>query len=1197
MKNAAGQTAAEWKRGLTASIMAFGLALGAGAAPAYQAQITASGYAGESTLTDFPVLVRISPSTISGFAYAQCADGGADLSFALADGTVLSHEIDTWNTEGESTVWVKIPSLAKDTAFMMRWGDSAVTVSTSTNAAWNSNYVGVWHLGEADGTCANSTSAGAVYDATPKGAGAANSVRYTGTDAPVGSARTTATSAAKSYLSVPSYDAAGVGGTFTMSGWVRFDSVSGYPRLFSRKESYNAANGWEIEMQDKSYTTFNARGINNNKTISGGTLPTLQNSWVHVALVYDGATLTVCGNGGETVSSAAIEAATDNAKPLSFGCDSDGSESYVIGQFDECRLLKGAASADWVKAEYDTVKSASFLTYGGVQAESDDLNVVKSVSTSTTTATIHATVLGVGTGASTASVSVRYGTSANNLSTTVALGSASAAGVLSTTLTGLLPEATYYAQIVATNNKGEEFVGQVFSFVTQTNVSLASDDLDGTGGDTLTLSGSVSDFSGTCTLKVLTGASADELDDEWTTSDLGAGATLSAPGDFALSLCEKDTASARYLTPGSTVYVRVEATADGRTTRSAIQKVVMSGDPVLKSSSTSQTRKKVTFTAQFSDLGMGGKVTLALWYRVKDTGDYVKADETEREVTSTDSFSFVFDFPEYSTSYDYELRVTSASAGGTVAKTASVKTANVTTKATPPVYRVVPDEASKSVSGWENASTDLKGTIEGVKEIEAIVELMNGRYVITNQITHSDGNATEMVIRSVNPETGATDRGGAILDAEGKCRILYNSRSASAYGLAFANGHATSSDGGYGGAVQSGNARLDLYDCVFTNNYAEADGGAIGTSWGGQYCGTVSNCLFVGNSALAANQGGGAIMVFRANGAINILGCDFIDNSVVSNRTSSNGGWTSGLAVHLHYGDKTPYQIRGCTFRGNKIQQMAVDSNWKYRPVLSIPSEQSDRVVADCRFEDNFGTPVNFGGTAVSVTNCVFTGNEGGVLVASSWDNTFVGCAFTNNVMEGLFPVTAANAHFRDCLIAGNTFSGDFLSFHYAYQGNPTRFENCTISGNEFNGGNGLMNYSNKDGSDCVVGLAMTNTIFYGNTLKKNKDFPTQVTRLTFVNVCTDNSVIQAKAETVGGVNIVTNDPLFADAAAGDYRLKRKSPCREAGVWLDWMTGAVDLAGNPRVLDRDGRVSASALPDLGCYECTEKTPGLLFIIR
>ena len=58
----------------------------------------------------------------------------------------------------------------------------------------------------------------------------------------------------------------------------------------------------------------------------------------------------------------AIAAVIDNARALTIG---SGSESkYVVGAFDECRLKKGMASADWAKAEYDTVATAGFLSYG-----------------------------------------------------------------------------------------------------------------------------------------------------------------------------------------------------------------------------------------------------------------------------------------------------------------------------------------------------------------------------------------------------------------------------------------------------------------------------------------------------------------------------------------------------------------------------------------------------------------------------------------------------------------------------------------------------------------------------------------------------------------------------------------------------------------------------------------------------------------
>ena len=55
-----------------------------------------------TTLSNFPLLVRLSAARQIGFNPADCGTGGADLRFALSDGTLLSHEIDTWSTTGSS---------------------------------------------------------------------------------------------------------------------------------------------------------------------------------------------------------------------------------------------------------------------------------------------------------------------------------------------------------------------------------------------------------------------------------------------------------------------------------------------------------------------------------------------------------------------------------------------------------------------------------------------------------------------------------------------------------------------------------------------------------------------------------------------------------------------------------------------------------------------------------------------------------------------------------------------------------------------------------------------------------------------------------------------------------------------------------------------------------------------------------------
>ena len=71
----------------------------------------------------------------------------------------------------------------------------------------------------------------------------------------------------------------------------------------------------------------------------------------------------------------------------------------------------------------------------------------------------------------------------------------------------------------------------------------------------------------------------------------------------------------------------------------------------------------------------------------------------------------------------------------------------------------------------------------------------------------------------------------------------------------------------------------------------------------------------------------------------------------------------------------------------------------------------------------------------------------------------------------------------------------------------------------------------------------------------------------------------------------ITNNPLFADYAAGNYRLTGLSPCVDAGINQDWMTNGVDLDGLSR-LDR-----YSAIVDMGCYEYVPPLRGTILTIR
>ncbi len=75
-------------------------------------RLTFSGYEGAETLTDFPALIKI-PDGLTGFDYKEATVDGSDLAFFGTDGKPLACEIDTWDPEGASYVWVRVPNLPK----------------------------------------------------------------------------------------------------------------------------------------------------------------------------------------------------------------------------------------------------------------------------------------------------------------------------------------------------------------------------------------------------------------------------------------------------------------------------------------------------------------------------------------------------------------------------------------------------------------------------------------------------------------------------------------------------------------------------------------------------------------------------------------------------------------------------------------------------------------------------------------------------------------------------------------------------------------------------------------------------------------------------------------------------------------------------------------------------------------------------
>ncbi|OGV63612.1 MAG: hypothetical protein A2283_10350 [Lentisphaerae bacterium RIFOXYA12_FULL_48_11] len=121
----------------------------------YRMKITLTGYTppnATETLTNFPMLVVLD-TNINGFAYCQFrSESGGDLRFQDADeNTVLNFEIEHWDTNGSSSVWVQLPAISSSNDYFWAYWGSVDTNSPpciTNGCVWGDTYAGVWHLKE-----------------------------------------------------------------------------------------------------------------------------------------------------------------------------------------------------------------------------------------------------------------------------------------------------------------------------------------------------------------------------------------------------------------------------------------------------------------------------------------------------------------------------------------------------------------------------------------------------------------------------------------------------------------------------------------------------------------------------------------------------------------------------------------------------------------------------------------------------------------------------------------------------------------------------------------------------------------------------------------------------------------------------------------------------------------------------------------
>jgi hypothetical protein len=280
---------------------------------------------------------------------AHAAIDGSDLVFTDTSGNRLPVELESYDpATGAITAWVRVPVISSGAAVTVDLGYGTPQQPIDATAVWSAGFAGVYHFSE--------TAAGAVRDSSANHRdGTMMAMPTPGVDGQIGRAIQIAHNG--DYVTLGDTMDFPNNTSWTVSFWTRaatsMPASSLYARIVARLD-YNVSSGIVIMQHGTSGEAEVNRDIANTQLFASDVVALPTASFRYEVARYDGAQLTMFGDGMAYPGAADVRSMPVIHKELSIGCDIYGGtpgDTY-LGVIDELRFSDRARPQAWIAVEY-----------------------------------------------------------------------------------------------------------------------------------------------------------------------------------------------------------------------------------------------------------------------------------------------------------------------------------------------------------------------------------------------------------------------------------------------------------------------------------------------------------------------------------------------------------------------------------------------------------------------------------------------------------------------------------------------------------------------------------------------------------------------------------------------------------------------------------------------------------------------------